>query len=69
MNELRKYQCEYCRTEYKDKHLCAECESNHKVKPKVKDKRYQALNTDKSGYPIDINIEFEDGKVIKYKRS
>lgn len=69
MKELSKYQCEYCKTEYKDKQKCVECENNHKVKLKVKDKRYLSINSDKSGYPMDVNIEFEDGKVIKYKRS
>ena len=69
MKELSKYQCEHCKTEYKDKQACVECENNHRIKLKIKDKRYVPISRDKNGYPIDINIEFEDGEVIKYKRN
>ena len=41
---------------------------NHKTKLKIKAKRYLPCAMDNSGYPIDINVEFEDGRVIKYKR-
>ena len=68
MKELSKYQCDYCHTEYNNKHDCKECEANHKTTARIKEKRYLPYKNDKCGYPIDINIEFEDGKVIKYKR-
>lgn len=69
MKELSKYQCEYCKTEYRNKSDCMECEANHKTTTRIKEKKYLPYNNDRSGYPIDINIEFVDGKVIKYKRS
>ena len=69
MKELSKYQCEYCKTEYTDKNACAECEANHKTAAKITAKVYSPYRSDKSGYPNSINIEFEDGRVIKYKRS
>ena len=69
MKELSKYQCEYCNTEYKDKSQAEKCENNHKIKPKLKDKRYSPYNQDHSGYPMTLNVEFEDGKTITYKRS
>lgn len=69
MKELSKYQCEYCNTEYKDKSVAEECESNHKIKLKVKNKKYLPLNLDNSGYPWKLDIEFDDGKIITYKRS
>lgn len=69
MKELSKYQCEYCKTEYSNKCDCAECEANHKGFARIKEKRYLPYKSDRSGYPIELNILFEDGKVIKYKRS
>lgn len=69
MKELSKYQCEYCNTEYNDKSKAEQCENNHKVKTRLKDKRYLPYSQDKSGYPLVLNVEFEDGKVITYKRS
>lgn len=68
MKEVNKYICEVCNTEYKNKSDAADCEKNHKIKLKIKDKKYLPLNMDNSGYPLNINVEFEDGKVIKYKR-
>lgn len=68
MKEMVKYQCEYCCTEYKDKSKAEQCENNHKLKAKLKSKRYLPYESDRSGYPMSLNIEFEDGKVITYKR-
>ena len=68
MKTLEKYQCEYCHTEYHEKSACERCEKNHKVKPKIKKTIYQSYEMDRSGYPMRINIEFENGETITYKR-
>ena len=68
MKELSKYQCEYCHTEYRIKSDCERCEKNHKIKPKISKSVYQSYEMDKSGYPMRINIEFENGEVVTYKR-
>lgn len=68
MKEVAKYQCEYCHTEYREKNKCEECENNHKIKPKIDKKIYRAYNSEHSGYPYQINIKFENGEVIAYKR-
>lgn len=68
MKMLEKYQCEYCRTEYREKCDCEQCEKNHKVKPKIKKIFYQSYKIDRSGYPTLINIEFENGETVSYKR-
>lgn len=68
MKELSKYQCEYCHTEYREKSACEQCEKNHKVKPKIKKSIYQPYEVCNSGYPLRINIEFENGAVITYRR-
>ena len=69
MKELSKYQCEYCKTEYANKCDCKRCEENHKIAARVKEEKYLSYKSDKCGYPVEIKVEFEDGKVIKYKRS
>lgn len=69
MTELTKYRCEYCRTEYKSKCECAECEKNHKTRASITSKRYIPYKNDRCGYPIEINVAFEGGITIKYKRA
>lgn len=69
MKELSKYQCEYCNTEYAEKANAEQCENNHKINAKLKTKKYLSYNLDHSGYPISLNVEFENGKVITYKRA
>lgn len=68
MKTLSKYQCEYCHTEYREKSACEQCEKNHRKKPKIKKSVYLPYGMDGTGYPMRINIEFENGKIIAYKR-
>ena len=68
MKELSKYQCEYCQTDYMKKIDCERCEKNHKVKLNIKETFYLPCGIDMAGYPVRINIEFENGKTITYKR-
>lgn len=68
MKELSKYQCEYCQTDYMKKIDCERCEKNHKVKLNIKKTVYLPYGMDVAGYPVRINIEFENGKTITYKR-
>lgn len=69
MKELSKYQCEHCHTEYRNKSDCEVCEKNHKIKAKIKKCVYNPYGNDRSGYPIGINIEFENGDVVTYRRT
>lgn len=69
MKELCKYKCEHCNTEYAEKNRAIECEENHKIKLKCKEKGYLPYHQDHSGYPLYVNIGFEDGKTIRYKRT
>ena len=41
----------------------------NRQKAEIKEKKFLPYQNDRSGYPVDINIEFGDGRVIKYKRS
>lgn len=68
MKELTKYKCDYCGTEYKEKSNAQQCEDNHKVNATISRRHYLNYAQDKSGYPQKVYIQFEDGKVIEYKR-
>lgn len=64
MIETKLYICEYCGTQYKEKAKAEKCEATHLKKPKVKDMRNHAMND----VPDKIEIVFENGKSIWYKR-
>jgi len=68
MKELNRYMCEYCNTEYKEKDVAEKCEANHKHNAKIVKMRYLPLKNNKSGYPVSIDVTFEDGMTVMYKR-
>ena len=68
MKEKVLYTCEVCHTDYADKAGAEMCERNHKRKLKIVDKRYLTRAQDKSGFPITITIQSEDGTQVKYSR-
>ena len=68
MKELKRYQCEHCGTVYSDKATAKKCESTHKVKGKISKLVHRPVRDDATGYPLYVEVMFEDGKVIKYKK-
>lgn len=72
MKEINKFQCEHCNVEYKSKIDAMDCEKNHKmpegINNAISHMRFKAKNDDHSGYPQSVNIKFDDGKTIKFKR-
>jgi hypothetical protein len=68
MIETKLYECEYCHTSYKDKEKAKECEKNHKEIKKVVDAKYVSLNSDATGLPNKICIEFTDNLKAWYER-
>lgn len=64
MKELNLFVCEYCNTQYKDKQNAAECENKHKHAKKIKNEKHHA-NGD---YPDKVEVVFDDGTSIWYKR-
>ena len=68
MKELSRYMCEFCNTEYVDKSTAEKCEANHKHKGRIAKMRHLPLKNNMSGYPMAIDIAFEDGEIITYKR-
>lgn len=68
MKEVKHYICDICHTEYNDKLSCQNCEKSHKKTGKIIRTHHISFTQNKTGYPHKIEVEFEDGAVITYKR-
>lgn len=68
MREQKLYVCEFCNTQYKTKEAAWACEENHHTPKEMRQFKYHAAKSVKDGYPDSIEVVFDDGKVIKYKR-
>lgn len=69
MKEQKMYVCEFCNTQYENKNDALKCEQNHKTPKKVKELRYrEAKDAPDGGYPSRIQIEFNNGKTVWYKK-
>jgi len=68
LKEKKLWTCECCQTDYASKQKAEECESNHKKKLKVIHKRYLSIGQDRSGLPISITLEAEDGTTQIYRK-
>lgn len=68
MKEQKIYVCDFCGTQYKDKQKALYCEKFHHSPRNFKNSKYHAASCPGGGYPDYIEIEFDDGKVIRYKR-
>ena len=69
MKALTLFMCEYCNTQYKSKEMASQCEEHHKKIKGVVGAKYRSLNSDKSGIPDYVTVQFEDGTEIRYQRS
>lgn len=67
MKEKQLFVCELCNTEYADKKKAKLCEDGHKTKFKIKNMRHVAINNNKTGFPITVTLEAQDGSVRTYK--
>lgn len=67
MKEITLYQCIHCNTQYKHKSDCEKCENTHKIKLKLKSKKYLPYNCDETGFPSQLIIEADGKEVIYYK--
>ena len=68
MKTNTRYQCEFCGTEYSNKEKCEQCEKNHTKNLKIVGKEYVSFKSDNTGCPTRIEVEFENGEVLTYKR-
>lgn len=72
MNEIVKYQCEFCGTIYSSESACQACENNHKTQGQVVGYTYQSINEEKDGYPTSILVQFKENdsnQFVEYIKS
>lgn len=69
MIELKQYQCEICKTVYKDREKCWKCESSHKKIVTVVLTTYKPYKDENNTgfYPSKISVTFSDGNSIFYR--
>ena len=66
MRTLEKYICDICGHEFGSREKCEECEQSHVL---MHSKKYsKGLWNCREKYPCKIDILFEDGKVVRYRR-
>lgn len=68
MKEIKRYVCETCNTEYKEKSACERCEKTHCKPTKIINAKYISVNNNLKGYPTSITVKMEDGTEQIYKR-
>lgn len=68
MKELKLYTCEFCGTNYSQKRVCEECEKSHLIAKKIKRQRYVSMKNNQKGHPISIDVQFDNGDIVTYKR-
>lgn len=68
MKEQKLYVCEFCGTQYKEKQKALDCEKNHHTPKSMRQPQYHAAMRSQDGYPDRIEVVFDDGKVLWYKR-
>lgn len=68
MKKIELFVCEHCGTQYATKEQCKLCESIHCPPKEIKSCRYIPYKSDKTGYPITVQIEMSDGRTVTYKR-
>lgn len=67
MKTIRLYECETCGTQYGRAELAKECEKSHQQPISMRPVRFNAKKNNGT-YPAAIDIEFKDGKILRYKR-
>lgn len=67
MKEISHFACDICHTEYRERERCAECEESHRKPVRIFGSHYVAQDKNLLGYPISIDVEFENGNIKTYK--
>lgn len=69
MKEQKLYVCEFCNTQFKNKEEALKCESYHSTPKKMRFPQYHRALYENDGYPDRIEIVFDNGKTIWYKKN
>lgn len=62
------YMCEFCKTQFKNEKDALNCEKNHHTPKIMRQPQYHQALCSNDGYPDRIEVVFDDGKPIWYKR-
>ena len=65
MEIVKHYICDICGADYADEDVCRKCERTHKKIKNVK-ACYVSFAENKNGYPLKIDVEFENGEILTY---
>lgn len=68
MQEIKRYRCDYCGTEYASQKNAEECEASHKRPTRFESARYVSKGQNASGYPVTLTVRMNDGTLQTYKR-
>ena len=68
MKELKLYQCEICGTRYPSEEKAKECEENHVTNLKIINCIHWKKVSCEDGFPAEIIVESEDGRVETYRK-
>ena len=68
MQEIKRYRCDCCGTEYANRENAKACEKNHKRPTLFVAARYISKGQNDSGYPVTITVRMSDGTLQTYKR-
>ncbi len=66
MKKKELYTCEICCTDYADKENALNCEKGHRVIAETEGK-FNAISNN-GEYPKVINVKFDNGTTLQYKR-
>jgi hypothetical protein len=66
MLEMKQYQCEFCKTVYKERDKAVACEKNHKTPKTVFAKNYLSQKSEPTGYPTEISVHMDNGDTVTY---
>lgn len=68
MREQKYYVCDFCHTQYQDEKNALKCENNHHTPKQIKKSKYHAASCEQDGYPDRIEVVFENGVTVWYKK-
>lgn len=68
MKEQKLYVCEFCGTQYGVKQKALDCEKSHHTPKSMRRAQYHTAKCSQDGYPDRIEVVFDNGEVLQYKR-
>lgn len=68
MKRVELYLCEICGNQYNDESKCEECEKSHKKPIEIFESKYLAYAVNHKGYPQSIDVKFDNGEIVTYRR-